>query len=110
LVSHLFTPYDEALALLILENNCDGLKDIVANGALTDKKKKIITKYTCKRSFKKGGGAAINKQLNAQDIELPMDEVFTADRWNSLSVDITKEDDEFAKALRHVIDDEKFTT
>ena len=55
LVSHLFTPYDEALALLILENNCVGLRDIVTNGPPTDKKKKIKTKYTCKGQFKKGG-------------------------------------------------------
>jgi hypothetical protein len=55
LVSHLFTPYDEALALLILENNCDGIKEIVANIDSTYKKRKIKTKYTCKGSFKKGG-------------------------------------------------------
>ena len=67
LVSHLFTPYDETLALLILENNCDGLKDLVANGASADKKKKIETKYTCKRSFKKGGdGGHVKKADGGQ--------------------------------------------
>ena len=45
------------------------------------------------------------KRLNAQDVELPLDEVFT-DRWNSLSVDITKDDDEFIEELKRVINDE----
>ena len=42
---------------------------------------------------------AIETRLNAQDDELSLDEVFT-DRWNSLSVDITKEDDEFTEELK----------
>jgi hypothetical protein len=53
LVSQLFTKYDEALALLILENNCAGIKEIVEKGAAD--KKTIKTKYTC-RGFKKSDG------------------------------------------------------
>ena len=48
---------------------------------------------------------AIETRLNAQDVELPLDEVFT-NRWNSLSVDITKEDDEFIEDIKRVINDE----
>ena len=55
LVSQLFTPYDEALALLIVENNWIGIKEILANGPTSDKKKKIKTKYTCKGIFKRAG-------------------------------------------------------
>jgi hypothetical protein len=36
-VSQLFTKYDEALALLILENNCAGITDIV-EGVAADRK------------------------------------------------------------------------
>ncbi len=54
LVSHLFTKYDEALALLILENNCTGIQDI-ANGVPVDKKK-IKTKYTCEGKLKQSDG------------------------------------------------------
>jgi hypothetical protein len=65
LVSQLFTPYDEALALLILENNCAGIKDLVANGTPADKKKKIATKYTCRGQFKKGGdGGSVKKKAD----------------------------------------------
>ena len=46
----------------------------------------------------------IDERLNTQDVNLPMDEVFT-DRWNSLSSDATKEDDTFIEELRRVIDD-----
>jgi hypothetical protein len=48
LVSELFTPCDEALALLILENNANGIRDLIANGR-PDNKKKIKTKYTCRK-------------------------------------------------------------
>jgi hypothetical protein len=62
LVSQLFTPYDEALALLIVENNCIGIREIVANGPPADKKKKIKTKYTCKGTFKRAGdGTRVKK-------------------------------------------------
>jgi hypothetical protein len=54
LVSHLFTPCDEALALLILENNANGIRDIIANGR-PDNKKPIKTKYTCRKYFVKKG-------------------------------------------------------
>ena len=51
-----------ALALLIFENNCIGIKDIVKNGPLADKKKKIKTKYTCKGHSRKGdGGGRVKK-------------------------------------------------
>ena len=59
LVSQIFTKYDEALALLILENNCAGIKEIV-EGVPVDKKT-IKTKYTCK-GFKKKSSS--NKQTN----------------------------------------------
>jgi hypothetical protein len=39
LVSQLFTPYDEGLALVLLENNAEGIRDILANGR-PDKKKR----------------------------------------------------------------------
>jgi hypothetical protein len=61
LVSHLFTPYDEALALLILENNADGIRDIIANGQ-PDKKTKIKTKYTCRKYFNKMEDGSIKKK------------------------------------------------
>ena len=64
LVSDLFTPYDEALALLILENNCIGIKDLVANGPPADKKKKIKTKYTCKGNVRKGDGGGRGKKAD----------------------------------------------
>jgi len=60
LVSQLFTPYDEGLAVLILENNADGIRDLIANGR-PDKKKKIKTKYTCKEYFKKGDDGTLKK-------------------------------------------------
>jgi hypothetical protein len=60
LVSQLFTPYDEGLAILILENNADGIRDLIANGR-PDKKKKIKTKYTCKGYFKKGDDGTLKK-------------------------------------------------
>lgn len=63
LVSQLFTPYDEALALLIVENNCIGIKEFLANGPPADRKKtKIKTKYTCKGTFKRAGdGTRVKK-------------------------------------------------
>ena len=64
LVSLLFTPYDEALALLILENNCIGIKDLVANGPPADKKKKIKTKYTCKGNARKGDSGGHGKKAD----------------------------------------------
>jgi hypothetical protein len=54
MVSQLLTEYDEALALLILENNCAGIKEIFEKDA-ADSKKTIKTKYTC-RGFKKSDG------------------------------------------------------
>jgi len=64
LVSHLFTPYDEALALLILENNCLGIRHISENGPPADKKTKIKTKYTCKGQFKKGEGGGMKRKAD----------------------------------------------
>jgi hypothetical protein len=61
LVSQLFTLYDEGLEVLIcLENNADGIRDLIANGR-PDKKKKIKTKYTCKGYFKKGDDGTLKK-------------------------------------------------
>jgi hypothetical protein len=62
LVSELFTPCDEALALLILENNANGIRDLIANGR-PDNKKKIKTKYTCRKYFdEKGEDGRITKK------------------------------------------------
>jgi hypothetical protein len=61
LVSQLFTPYDEGLALVLLENNAEGIRDILANGR-PDKKKKIKTKYTCKGFFQKSQGDTVKRR------------------------------------------------
>lgn len=54
LVSLLFTKYDEALALLILENNCDGIIKIVET--VSGDRRTIKTKYTCKGFTESKGG------------------------------------------------------
>jgi hypothetical protein len=53
--SLLFTKYDKALAVLILENNCDGIKEIVEG--VSGERRTIKTKYTCKgfKESNKGG-------------------------------------------------------
>jgi hypothetical protein len=54
LVSLLFTKYDEALALLLLENNCAGIKEVAEGDPGI--RRTIKTKYTCKGSKKSDGG------------------------------------------------------
>ena len=61
IVSQLFTPYVEGLALVLLENNAEGIRDILANGR-PDKKKKIKTKYTCKGFFQKSQGDTVKRR------------------------------------------------
>jgi hypothetical protein len=71
IVSLLFTKYDEALALLILENNCEGIKEIAEGGA-GERRTTIKTKYTCKgfkESNKGGRGWTEEGMLRFCDIE-----------------------------------------
>jgi hypothetical protein len=76
LVSLLFTKYDEALALLILENNCEGIKEI-AEGVGAGERRTIKTKYTCKgfkESNKGGRGWTEEGMLRFCDIEAIVDQ------------------------------------
>jgi hypothetical protein len=75
LVSLLFTKYDEALALLILENNCEGIKEIAEGGA-GERRTTIKTKYTCKgfkESNKGGRGWTEEGMLRFCDIKAIVD-------------------------------------
>jgi hypothetical protein len=85
-VSQLFTKYDEALALLILENNCVGITDIV-EGVAADKKT-IKTKYTCRGFKKSDGGRGWTEEGMIRFSELT--EIVESSRSHGLRADIER--------------------
>lgn len=85
-VSQLFTKYDEALALLILENNCAGITDIV-EGVAADKKT-IKTRYTCRGFKKSDGGRGWTEEGMMRFSELA--EIVESSRRHGLRADIER--------------------
>jgi hypothetical protein len=85
-VSQLFTKYDEALALLILENNSAGITDIV-EGVATDKKT-IKTRYTCRGFKKSDGGRGWTEEGMMRFSELT--EIVESSRSHGLRADIER--------------------
>ena len=85
-VSQLFTKYDEALALLILENNCAGIIDIVEEVAAD--KKTINTRYTCRGFKKSDGGQGWTEEGMMRFSELA--EIVESSRRHGLRADIER--------------------